>query len=67
MTPLTLTPDELAARLPCWCRQCRLITLSGMRMIVCPTCGNKRCPRANDHLNACTNSNDTGQPGSAYP
>ena len=36
----------------------------GMR--VCGTCGNKRCPKASDHDNACTGSNDLGQPGSAY-
>jgi hypothetical protein len=35
-------------------------------MIVCPTCGYKRCPHANDHRNACTGSNERGQPGSAY-
>jgi len=38
-----------------------------MRMIVCATCGNKRCPHATDHRNACTNSNEPGQPGSSYP
>jgi hypothetical protein len=36
-------------------------------MALCPICGNKRCPHANDHRNACTGSNDPGQPGSAYP
>ena len=36
------------------------------RMIVCPTCGNKRCPHSTDHNLACTNSNDPGQPGSRY-
>lgn len=35
-------------------------------MRLCSECGNKRCPHANDHRNACTSSNDTGQPGSAY-
>lgn len=35
-------------------------------MVVCRTCGNKRCPHANDHRNDCTNSNASGQPGSAY-
>ena len=35
-------------------------------MIVCPTCGNKRCPRASDHDLACTGSNEPGQPGSVY-
>jgi len=35
-------------------------------MIVCATCGNKRCPHATDHNQACTNSNDAGQPGSRY-
>lgn len=29
-------------------------------------CGNKRCPRATDHMLACTGSNDPGQPGSIY-
>ncbi|HCJ3098410.1 TPA: DUF551 domain-containing protein [Klebsiella pneumoniae] len=38
-----------------------------MRFVVCPDCGNKRCPRANDHRNACTGSNEPGQEGSAYP
>ena len=36
------------------------------RMIVCPTCGNKRCPHSTDHNLECTNSNDPGQPGSRY-
>lgn len=35
-------------------------------MIVCPDCGNKRCPRANQHDLGCSGSNDVGQPGSAY-
>lgn len=35
-------------------------------MILCPICGNKRCPHANNHNNNCTNSNDVGQEGSAY-
>lgn len=36
------------------------------RMIVCPNCGNKRCPKASDHNLACTDSNEPGQPGSVY-
>ncbi|MFO4446090.1 hypothetical protein AAHC63_00190 [Klebsiella quasipneumoniae subsp. quasipneumoniae] len=51
----------------CWCRTCRPVVLNDMRFVVCPDCGNKRCPRANDHRNACTGSNDPGQEGSAYP
>lgn len=67
----------------CGCRACReerdehellkfggqelKIPSSSMVMILCATCGNKRCPHANDHRNACTNSNEAGQPGSAYP
>lgn len=39
---------------------------SASRLIVCPTCGNKRCPKASNHHLACTRSNDTGQPGSIY-
>ena len=51
----------------CSCRTCRPITLTDMRFVVCPECGNKRCPHANDHRNACTGSNEPGQEGSAYP
>lgn len=55
-----VTPD-------CWCRTCRPVTMSDMRFVVCPDCGNKRCPHANDHRNDCTGSNEPGQTGSAYP
>ncbi|MCS5842877.1 hypothetical protein LNP44_09385 [Klebsiella pneumoniae subsp. pneumoniae] len=51
----------------CWCCTCRPVVLNDMRFVVCPDCGNKRCPRANDHRNACTGSNEPGQEGSAYP
>jgi hypothetical protein len=34
--------------------------------IVCPTCGNKRCPKATWHENACSGSNEPGQPGSIF-
>lgn len=35
-------------------------------MILCPTCGNKRCPRATYHGHDCTGSNKSGQPLSVY-
>jgi hypothetical protein len=38
-----------------------------VRMSLCPRCGNKRCPGAANHENACTGSNEAGQPGSLYP
>jgi len=41
--------------------------LSNERMILCQTCGNKRCPKASDHELECTGSNEPGQPGSVYP
>lgn len=50
----------------CWCRTCRPVALNDTRFVVCPDCGNKRCPRANDHRNSCTGSNEPGQEGSAY-
>lgn len=63
--------SELSANSPaspsCWCRTCRPVVLNDMRFVVCPDCGNKRCPRANDHRNACTGSNEPGQEGNAYP
>lgn len=51
----------------CWCLTCRPVTMTDMRFVVCPDCGNKRCPKANDHSNACSGSNEPGQEGSAYP
>lgn len=32
-------------------------------MVLCPDCGNKRCPRAEDHRFECTGSNEPGQVG----
>ena len=40
--------------------------ISTSQMIVCPECGNKRCPKASDHRLECTRSNEPGQPGSIY-
>lgn len=36
------------------------------RLIICYECGNKRCPHGTNHDNACTGSNEPGQPGSRY-
>lgn len=41
-------------------------SLEFARMFLCPTCGNKRCPKATDHRLDCTNSNEPGQKGSRY-
>lgn len=51
----------------CWCATCRPVTLLDSRMVLCPTCGNKRCQRASNHRHDCTGSNEPGQSGSAYP
>lgn len=51
----------------CSCHACRPVTFADSRFVVCPECGNKRCPHAIDHRNACTGSNEPGQEGSAYP
>ena len=55
--------------LNCWCTTCRPpdpADPSSMRLALCPSCGNKRCPRAHNHALACTNSNAPGQPGSSW-
>lgn len=52
-----------------WCHKCMTIggiPLSSSRMILCPDCQNKRCPRASDHTLPCTGSNESGQPGSLF-
>jgi len=61
----------------CWCHECNKdrkveflpkveLPWSSTIMILCPDCGNKRCPHATDHRHACTNSNEPGQAGSVY-
>lgn len=42
------------------------LPLNLTKMILCPICGNKRCPHASDHRLGCTGSNEAGQPGSVY-
>lgn len=42
------------------------LPLSSTKMILCPECGNKRCPKASNHRNDCTGSNEVGQAGSIY-
>lgn len=32
-----------------------------IRMFLCPNCGNKRCPKAENHRHKCTGSNEPNQ------
>jgi hypothetical protein len=59
--PPTL-PAEYAREQQCWCERCTALA-PRIFMILCPTCGNKRCPRASWHGYKCTGSNDVGQVG----
>jgi hypothetical protein len=58
--------DESQNKTPCWCTTCHPTTMADMRFVVCPDCGNKRCPKAHNHTLACTNSNAVGQAGSSW-
>jgi len=42
------------------------IPATSTRMLLCPNCGCKRCPKASDHELECTDSNEAGQEGSVY-
>jgi len=57
----------------CWCYRCLSqiqdehgIPVTSYTFIVCPECGNKRCPRATNHELECSHSNEPGQQGSIY-
>jgi hypothetical protein len=53
----------------CWCHSCRPIDATdpeSVYMRLCPDCGNKRCPKASNHNNECSNSNEPNQAGSIY-
>ncbi len=70
--------ERLGVQADCICHRCieenqikapgmgDLFNLDSVMMILCPLCGNKRCPKASDHRLACTGSNEVGQPGSVY-
>lgn len=52
---------------PCDCHACAEVRGHGSHTyVLCPTCGNKRCPKASNHDLECTGSNLPGQPGSVY-
>ena len=59
--------QHASATAACWCETCDTAA-NGWRtkMALCPQCGNKRCPRAAHHDNACTGSNEPGQKGSSW-
>ena len=68
----------MSAEHQCECHRCiaekkltvymfgRDMSLNMVKMILCPVCGNKRCPHASDHELPCTGSNEPGQHGSVY-
>ena len=63
------TPQPVVREPQCWCLTCRPMRVDdpeSIRMALCPTCGNKRCPKANNHSLACSGSNAPGQPGSSW-
>lgn len=53
-------------KIGCTCERCMPQDFMNARMILCAKCGNKRCPHATDHRNACTKSNEPGQKGSSW-
>ena len=55
-----------SGKIGCTCERCMPQDFMNARMILCAKCGNKRCPHATDHRNACTNSNEPGQKGSSW-
>ena len=75
---MIITPTLSITRFDCW--TCRALTRRALidsgrieealgmmpQFIICPTCGNKRCPRATWHENDCTGSNLPGQTGSRF-
>lgn len=65
-----LTIEQILSTLPEEedCKNCHVCLEGQVRdwMILCPTCRNKRCPKASNHILECTNSNEPGQEGSVY-
>lgn len=60
----------------CGCAECReaidavidsFYSMLSQGMILCPLCGNKRCPHASSHRYSCTQSNVFGQTPELLP
>ena len=62
----SLEDAEEFANKRCHCYNCATTHKRMSTFIVCPKCGNKRCPHSTDHNLECTNSNAPNQPGSRY-
>jgi len=60
-----MTQDDIIS-MDCNCEACNPREWHNRIMILCSECGNKRCPKATNHRNECTNSNEPGQKGSSY-
>lgn len=61
---LAAAPTPPVAAQKCMCRACLTPVEHLGTFVVCSQCGNKRCPKADDHRNTCSGSNDPGQPAS---
>jgi len=61
---MKLYPDPEDEMPECSCFRCYVEAgyLMRLRMFLCPTCGNKRCPHAEDHREECSGSNEVDQP-----
>jgi Zn finger protein HypA/HybF involved in hydrogenase expression len=68
LSEITQASEEIGGyELPtCWCATCDPNIGFRTRMVLCPNCGNKRCPHATNHELACSGSNEPGQKGSSY-
>lgn len=74
--PPPLQAEPVEEPVACECHRCikekdlrdpsGMLPLNMSKMILCAECGNKRCPKASDHMLACTGSNEPGQSGSVY-
>lgn len=63
------TLSDQQGNVKCWCHTCCEKETGYhhiFRMVLCPDCGNKRCPKATNHEFECTGSNEPGQEGSIY-
>jgi hypothetical protein len=62
--PSRFDKEKHLAGIKVCCERCREEKdLPRVRMITCPCCGNKRCPKAEWHQFQCTGSNASGQVG----
>lgn len=67
LSGMAVFDKEFSNVMNCWCRECSYVTSDAFNnlgvnlnsvFVVCPDCGDKRCSKAQSHVNTCKDLSD---------